>query len=190
METLDEIADIEITTSENYEMEEVYEQVFPAVAKLVRSAGGSFDDAKDIFHDALVIFLERNSQDYMVGRIRYNIFVPCIHCIRCSGGSFLLSKYSITCLRICSTFFPPSASLYLWHSSIVVLYSPSALSFRGGFVLGISLDRSFPSQTWSFLHPTHCRRDHSRLGTFSQGCTICCIVSMGILSPLYCFLHA
>lgn len=63
METLDEIADIEITTSENYEMEEVYEQVFPAVAKLVGSAGGSFDDAKDIFHDALVIFLERNSQN-------------------------------------------------------------------------------------------------------------------------------
>ncbi len=61
METLEKIADIEITTSLDYEMEELYEQVFPAVAKLVSSAGGSFDDAKDIFHDALVIFLERNS---------------------------------------------------------------------------------------------------------------------------------
>nr|WP_321486658.1 sigma-70 family RNA polymerase sigma factor [uncultured Draconibacterium sp.] len=63
METLEEIADIEIITSGNYEMEEVYEQVFPAVARLVSFTGGSFDDAKDIFHDALVIFMERDSQN-------------------------------------------------------------------------------------------------------------------------------
>ena len=63
METLEEIADIEIITSGNYEMEEIYEQVFPAVARLVSSTGGSFDDAKDIFHDALVIFMERDSQN-------------------------------------------------------------------------------------------------------------------------------
>ena len=63
METLDEIDDTTITISGNYEMEEIYEQVFPAVAKLVSSTGGSFDDAKDIFHDALVIFLERDSQN-------------------------------------------------------------------------------------------------------------------------------
>ncbi len=69
METLEEIADIEILTSGNYEMEEIYEQVFPAVAKLVSSTGGSFDDAKDIFHDALVIFMERASQN-PVGAIK------------------------------------------------------------------------------------------------------------------------
>lgn len=53
METLEE-TEILTTVSENYSVAEVYEQVFPAVAKFISSAGGSFDDSKDIFHDALV----------------------------------------------------------------------------------------------------------------------------------------
>lgn len=51
------------TTSGNYAIEEIYEQVFPAVAKIISSTGGSFEDAKDIFHDALVIFLEKKSEN-------------------------------------------------------------------------------------------------------------------------------
>jgi DNA-directed RNA polymerase specialized sigma24 family protein len=51
---------------------EVYEEVFPAVASFVAKMGGSPEDAKDIFHDALVIFFEKdgrtgNPHAYIVG---------------------------------------------------------------------------------------------------------------------------
>ncbi len=39
--------------------EQLYEEAFPAVAGFVRRMGGSFSDAKDIFHDALIIFYEK-----------------------------------------------------------------------------------------------------------------------------------
>jgi DNA-directed RNA polymerase specialized sigma24 family protein len=38
---------------------ELYENAFPLVAKFVANRGGSFEDAKDIFHDSLVIFYEK-----------------------------------------------------------------------------------------------------------------------------------
>lgn len=63
METFERVADVEMVISEYYEMTETYEQVFPVVAKFVHYAGGSFEDAKDIFHDALVIFIEKVSQN-------------------------------------------------------------------------------------------------------------------------------
>ena len=37
----------------------LYEDSFPGVARFVAARGGSFEDAKDIFHDALVIFYEK-----------------------------------------------------------------------------------------------------------------------------------
>jgi RNA polymerase sigma factor (sigma-70 family) len=39
--------------------EDLYKQVFPLVARFVSNAGGTFQDARDIFQDALVIFMER-----------------------------------------------------------------------------------------------------------------------------------
>jgi DNA-directed RNA polymerase specialized sigma24 family protein len=50
----------------------LYEETFPAVASFVAKMGGSADDAKDIFHDALVIFMEKdipvdNVEAYIVG---------------------------------------------------------------------------------------------------------------------------
>lgn len=39
-------------------VDELYERTFPPVAAFVRKMGGSFDDAKDIFHDALVVYME------------------------------------------------------------------------------------------------------------------------------------
>jgi len=38
----------------------LYEDTFPAVASFVAKMGGTIDDAKDIFQDAMVIFLEKN----------------------------------------------------------------------------------------------------------------------------------
>jgi len=42
--------------------EELYEKAFPSTAKFVRKMGGSLEDAKDIFHDALVIFYEKTPE--------------------------------------------------------------------------------------------------------------------------------
>ena len=43
--------------------EELYEQAFPLVAKFVSKSNGSYQEAKDIFHDALVIFYEKQVAD-------------------------------------------------------------------------------------------------------------------------------
>lgn len=39
--------------------EQLYEQAFPLVAAYVSRLGGSFDDARDIFQDSLVLFYEK-----------------------------------------------------------------------------------------------------------------------------------
>lgn len=39
--------------------EEIYEKVFFRVAQMVSQSGGSFEEAKDIFHDALLIYYEK-----------------------------------------------------------------------------------------------------------------------------------
>ena len=49
--------------------EEMYETAFPTVASFVRQMDGSFQDAKDIFQDALIIFLERSTE----ARITINV---------------------------------------------------------------------------------------------------------------------
>jgi DNA-directed RNA polymerase specialized sigma24 family protein len=40
----------------------LYENAFPAVARFVNGKGGTFQDAKDIFQDALVIFYEKTTE--------------------------------------------------------------------------------------------------------------------------------
>ncbi|HEU4470699.1 MAG TPA: sigma-70 family RNA polymerase sigma factor [Flavisolibacter sp.] len=39
----------------------IYREAFPAAAQLVKRLGGSLEEAKDVFHDALLIYLERKS---------------------------------------------------------------------------------------------------------------------------------
>jgi len=48
---------------EAMDFEALYESAFPGVAHFVSKMSGSFDDAKDIFHDALVIFHEKAQQE-------------------------------------------------------------------------------------------------------------------------------
>jgi DNA-directed RNA polymerase specialized sigma24 family protein len=52
-------------------LEEIYEEIYPAVASFVSKMGGTAEDAKDIFHDALVIAFEKENVDnisaYVVG---------------------------------------------------------------------------------------------------------------------------
>jgi DNA-directed RNA polymerase specialized sigma24 family protein len=62
----------------------LYKKAFPQVAKYVSKKGGSFDEAKDVFQDALVIFYEKttagaidlrsNEQAYLMG-IAKNLWV-------------------------------------------------------------------------------------------------------------------
>jgi RNA polymerase sigma factor (sigma-70 family) len=40
----------------------LYEAAFPKVARFVQKMGGNLEDAKDIFHDALLIYQERESE--------------------------------------------------------------------------------------------------------------------------------
>ena len=43
------------------DLEILYIKSFPAVARYISRKNGSFEDARDIFHDALVIFIEKRS---------------------------------------------------------------------------------------------------------------------------------
>ena len=43
--------------------EEIYESVFPSVASFVNEMNGAYQDAKDIFQDALIIYFERLSEN-------------------------------------------------------------------------------------------------------------------------------
>jgi DNA-directed RNA polymerase specialized sigma24 family protein len=45
-----------------------YREVFPDAARLVRRLGGGLEDAKDIFHDAMLIYLEKRA----AGTLRVN----------------------------------------------------------------------------------------------------------------------
>ncbi len=66
MESLELVVAIKKTSHQDNKTVEVYEQTFPVVAGFVRDMGGSFNDAKDIFHDALVIYYETVSQSYRI----------------------------------------------------------------------------------------------------------------------------
>ncbi|RYU91306.1 sigma-70 family RNA polymerase sigma factor [Mucilaginibacter terrigena] len=47
------------TANREQSLMELYKSAFPAVAKYVARLGGSFDDARDVFQDALVIYYEK-----------------------------------------------------------------------------------------------------------------------------------
>lgn len=59
----------------------LYKSAFPAVARYISKMGGSFDEAKDIFQDALVVYYERsaaagfvissNEKSYLLGIAKY-----------------------------------------------------------------------------------------------------------------------
>lgn len=38
---------------------DLYQEMFPSVATYISNRGGSFEDARDLFHDAMIIFYEK-----------------------------------------------------------------------------------------------------------------------------------
>ncbi len=55
---IDEVT-LDVPVDRKLRLTQLYEDAFPFVAKLVAKRGGSFEDAKDIFHDSLVLFYEK-----------------------------------------------------------------------------------------------------------------------------------
>lgn len=58
---------IELKTESNHSTEEkfleLYEQLFPVVAAYIKKRGGSYEQAKDVFQDALIIYHEKITLD-------------------------------------------------------------------------------------------------------------------------------
>ena len=67
MTTIQNSLDISIPEERVLLFAQLYEETFPNVAKYVAKRGGTFDDAKDIFHDALVILYEKSVEQRKVG---------------------------------------------------------------------------------------------------------------------------
>lgn len=57
----------------------LYQHAFPALARYVQKMGGSFEEAQDVFQDALVVYYERsttgdkpaNEKAYLLGTAKY-----------------------------------------------------------------------------------------------------------------------
>lgn len=43
------------------QLETLYREAFPNVAKVIHAMGGNLEEAKDVFHDAFIIFLEKKT---------------------------------------------------------------------------------------------------------------------------------
>jgi RNA polymerase sigma factor (sigma-70 family) len=63
MEVSELIIKPQIAAERTQIFEELYEQAFPLAAGFVRKMGGSLDNARDIFQDALVIYYEKSIQE-------------------------------------------------------------------------------------------------------------------------------
>lgn len=52
---------------------EFYRETFPHVARVIKQLGGDLDMAKDLFHDALIIYMEKNGPAIRVSAKAYLI---------------------------------------------------------------------------------------------------------------------
>lgn len=55
--------------------EQLYTQAFPAVARFVCRMGGSFQDAKDIFQDAVIVLYEKLTDDSLTLQVSAQAYV-------------------------------------------------------------------------------------------------------------------
>jgi DNA-directed RNA polymerase specialized sigma24 family protein len=77
---------------------DLYKKVFPSVAKVVKKYGGCEEDAKDVFHDSLLIWLEKpeperatvtNDVAYIVTVARHEWFRRVEKMKKLRGASFI-----------------------------------------------------------------------------------------------------
>lgn len=65
MESLEDTVDILPESSRSFVLEDLYEKAFPAFARFAARMRGSFADARDVFHDALVIYHEKTLREHV-----------------------------------------------------------------------------------------------------------------------------
>lgn len=75
MELLERTVDNRVAESSSGFLEELYEKAFPSFARFAARKGGSFEDARDIFHDALVIYYEKSIEKTLNIRISPEAYV-------------------------------------------------------------------------------------------------------------------
>ncbi|MGV8136909.1 MAG: RNA polymerase sigma factor [Mangrovibacterium sp.] len=63
MEMMETLVEEQIIKKQGVLTAEFYEQAFPRIAAFVARMGGTFEDAKDLFHDALVVYYETRVHD-------------------------------------------------------------------------------------------------------------------------------
>ncbi len=56
---------VALLTDRERTLERIYAQTFPMVRHYVRERGGTTDDAKDIFHEAMILFYEKMVQEQL-----------------------------------------------------------------------------------------------------------------------------
>lgn len=75
MEHVEKVADPIRAVSRQRVFEELYKKAFPVFARFAARANGSFEDARDIFHDALVIYHEKSRTPGFVIRTTAEAYV-------------------------------------------------------------------------------------------------------------------
>lgn len=81
---------------DNKQIEQIYRETFPIVARLVKSSGGDLETAKDIFHDALIIYLEKvqaNKLDLHTSPRNYIVGIARILCVRKFNEDLKLTSF-------------------------------------------------------------------------------------------------
>ena len=53
---------------------ETYQSVFPSLCRYISRRGGSLEEAKDIFHDAWIIYFEKRTTSAAVGDEKAYVF--------------------------------------------------------------------------------------------------------------------
>jgi len=75
MQVLEKIDQVQNRIETENAFEALYERAFPLVAKFVSNMNGSFQDAKDIFHDALIIFYEKQVANAITIQVADDIYI-------------------------------------------------------------------------------------------------------------------
>jgi DNA-directed RNA polymerase specialized sigma24 family protein len=98
----------------------LYEETFPSVARFVAQRGGSFQDAKDIFQDSLVIFYEKAAAEKLMIEVPHEFYIVGI------AKKLWIRKFSDDCKKVDLTEVEKSISIPddhtgLWENKLATL---------------------------------------------------------------------
>jgi DNA-directed RNA polymerase specialized sigma24 family protein len=54
---------------EDQHLEELYREAFPQIARLLHHLGADLDTARDLFHDAMIIYLEKRKDNHLPAHV-------------------------------------------------------------------------------------------------------------------------